>query len=407
MSAGTPWHGLWMTGLAAFLMAGTPIPAHALPVRATPSITVEQAYDSNVFYDRTGNEEDDFILHIRPALSLTYPPDNSAVTLDIYAESSRYYKNPDLSRPVTTWGGALSSARPLVLSPNVSMTPRGYYLETYDSARRSALALSPEAPTIPIEITQFGQTHTRDYGGSVIVGYQAAPRIQSALTGAYNRHEIITDNTDLTDYYTYTGDLLVSYQTGPGSTIGIFGTASDTTYSNGNVSTIYSVGLRGSYAFSGYFLADGRVGTSFLRDKPGDGSPESTSQSPTATLSLTYRDRDFFATAWGSYGYSAGSSFGATTLQGNAGLSLGDQFANGWWWSLSGLYQKNRNIDEPSTVHSTTGTGTAEIRYVPALWATLYLSGTYYREWDQTDSGSDLKRTTAILGVTLSDTYGL
>ena len=73
ISASTLWHGLWMAGLAALLMAGTPIPAHALPVSATPSISVEQAYDSNVFDDRTGNEQDDYILHIRPAVILRLP----------------------------------------------------------------------------------------------------------------------------------------------------------------------------------------------------------------------------------------------------------------------------------------------------------------------------------------------
>ena len=49
------------------------------------------------------------------------------------------------------------------------MTPMGYYLETYDSSRRTQLAFSPSAPTIPIEITQFPRTHTQDYGGSVVM----------------------------------------------------------------------------------------------------------------------------------------------------------------------------------------------------------------------------------------------
>jgi hypothetical protein len=405
MSASTLRQGLWMTGLAAFLMAGTPILAHALPVSATPSISVEQAYDSNVFDDRTGNEQDDYILRIRPAVSIAYPAVDTAVILELSAESATYYNNPDLSRPLATWRGALSSVRPILLSPNVSMTPMGYYLETYESSRRSQLVFSPTAPAIPIEIAQFAQTHTRDYGGSVFMNYQAATRFRTALTGAYNKHEILTDNTGLTDYYTYTGDLSISYLSGPRSTIGIFGSASDTTYSNDTVATTYGVGLLGSYAFSEFLRMDARVGASFLRNKPGSGLPESTDQSPTASLSLTYRVRDFFASAWGSYGYSSGSSFGETTRQLNAGASLGDQFANGWWWALTGAYQANRNIDSPSASDMTSGTGTAEIRYVPAPWATLRLSGTHSREW--VDSGSDLKKTTAFLGITLSNTYNL
>lgn len=393
--------------LAVFAMAGNPNPAHAVAASATPSISVEQAYDSNVFDSRNGNEQEDYILRLRPAVSFAFPAVDTAVNLDLSAETDTYYNNPDRNKYPATWMGALTSLRPILVSPSLSMTPRGYYLETYDSSRRSQLLFSPAAPAIPIEIAQFARTHTRDYGGSLNMNYQAAPRIQTGLTGAYNRHENLTDNTGLIDYYTYNGDLSVSYQPGPRSSIGIFGSAGETTYSSDLVSTVYSVGLQGSYNISEFFIVEGRVGESFLRNKPGGGLPESTDHSPNARLSITYRSRDFSASAWGSYGYSSGSSFGETTQQGNAGLSLGDQFANGWWWSLSGSYQANRNINNPSATDLISANSTAEIRYVPAPWATLRLSSTFYREWAQNDSGSDLKKVTAFLGVTMSNTYSL
>ena len=299
ISASTLCLGLWMAGLAALLTAGTPVPAHALPLAATPSVSVEQAYDSNVFDDRTGNEKEDFILHIRPAVNFAYPADNAAVNLYLHAETATYYNYSELSRYPESWGAALSSARPILLSPSLSMTPIGYFLDTYDSSRRTQLAFSPSAPTIPIEITQFPRTHTQDYGGSVVLGWQAATQVLTALTGAYNRHEILTDNTGLTDYYTYTGDLAVSYLLGPRSSIGVFGSGSDTTYSNGDESTTYSVGVLGSYTFSEFFRVDARFGESFLRNKPGNGLPESTDQTPTATLTLAYRVRDFYANGVG------------------------------------------------------------------------------------------------------------
>jgi len=388
-------------------MAGIPIPAHAFPASATPSISVEQAYDSNVFDNRTGNEEEDYILRLRPAVIFALPAIETAVNLDISMETETYFNNPEMSRYPSTWRGDLSSLRPIALSPNFSITPRGYYLETYDSARRTQLVFSPEAPAIPIEIAQFARTHTRDYGGSLIINYQAAPKIQTALIGAYNRHEIITDNTGLTDYYTYNGDLSVSYLPGPRSSIGIFGNAGDTTYSNNLVSTTYSVGLQGSYVFTEFLRAEARVGKTFLRNDPGNGLPESTDQAPTARLSINYRHRDFAASTWGSFGYSSGGSYGQTTLQGNAGLSLGDQFTAGWWWTLIGSYQADRNIDNPSVRDQISGNGTAEIRYVPTTWATLRLSGTFFREWSQDNTGLDLKKTTAFLGITMSKTYSM
>lgn len=393
--------------LAMLAMAVYPIRAHAAPVTATPSISVEQAYDSNVFDDRIGNEKEDYILRIRPAVSFAFPAIDTAVNLDLSGETDTYYNNSGLSKYPATWMGALTSLRPILVSPRLSMTPRGYYLETHDSSRRSQLLFSPAAPAIPIEIAQFARTHTRDYGGSLNMNFQAAPRIQTGLTGAYNRHENLTDNTGLTDYYTYNGDLSLSYQPGPRSSIGIFGSAGETTYSNDLVSTVYSVGLQGSYNISEFFRVEGRFGESFLRNKPGGGLPENTDQSPTASLSINYRSRDFTASAWGSYGYSSGSSFGETTQQGNAGLSFGDQFAKGWWWSLSGAYQANRNVNNPSASDLISGNGTAEIRYVPVSWATLRLSGTFFREWYQVEGGTDLKKTTAFLGVTMSNTYTL
>ena len=394
---------------AAFLTlaADPPAPALAFPVSATPSLSLEQGYDSNIFDSRNGNEVEDYFLRIRPAISLAIPALETAVVLDVSAETDTYYNNPDLNEYPATWRGSLSPSRPIAFSPRVSMTPRGYYFETYDSSRRSQLAFSPEAPEIPIELYQFERTHTRDYGGSLNMSYQAAQRVQTGITGAYNRHEQLTDNTGLTDYYTYRGDLTLSYQPGPRSSIGIFGSAADTTYSNDLLSIVYSVGLQGSYAFSEFLRVEGRVGESFLRNKPGNGLPENKDQSPTARLSISYRSRDFFVKAWGSYGYSLGSSFGQTKLQGNAGLSFGDQFVQGWWWSLSGSYQSDRNIDNPSARDRISGTGTAEIRYVPAPWATLRLSGSFFREWVQEYAGQDLDRATALLGVTFSKNYSL
>jgi len=58
---------------AAFLTlaADPPAPALAFPVSATPSLSLEQGYDSNIFDSRNGNEVEDYFLRIRPAISDT------------------------------------------------------------------------------------------------------------------------------------------------------------------------------------------------------------------------------------------------------------------------------------------------------------------------------------------------
>ncbi len=407
VGARTPSLGMFLAVLAVFAMAANPIPAYAIPGSATPSLSVEQAYDSNVFNNRTGDEQEDYILRIRPAVSFAFPAVDTAVNLDLSAETETYYNNPDLNEYPATWRAVLSPVRPIVFGSRFSMTPKGYFLETYNSSRRSQLLFSPEAPTIPIDITQTVPTHTRDYGGSVDMIYQAAPKFQAGLTGAYNRHESLTDNTGLIDYYAYNGDLSLSYLPGPRSSIGIFGSAGETTYSSDLVSTVYSVGFQGSYNLSELFRMDGRVGKSFLRNKPGGGMPESTDQSPTARFSINYQSRDFSASAWGSYGYSFGSSPGVASMQGNAGLSFGDQFSKGWWWSLIGSYQANRNMADPSVMDSISGNGTAEIRYVPVPWATVRLSCSFFRELPQNDTGFDMSKTTAFVGITMSETYSM
>ena len=69
--------------------------------------------------------------------------------------------------------------------------------------------------------------------------------------------------------------------------------------------------------------------------------------------------------------------------------------------------QVNRPLESNASGDLTSATGTAGIRYKPLEWMDVHLSGSGTRQSGDGTLGSDLTRYSAILGVTVSNTYNI
>ncbi len=383
------------------------VPAFAANLDVTPSISLDQAYDSNVF-NTDGNEKQDFILRATPAVTFSLRMPNTTLNLRTSLTSDTYYKYTELNSFNSAITLALDSQPPLALSPRLSIAPSGYFVQSRNSYLRTQLIPAGD-PLLPASIAAESATQkSRDYGAALRMIYLVTPNADFSLGGGFSKRQFL-DNTGggAVDSRVVIGDTTLSYRFSPLFSSGpFFGTVYNT-FDNGRDSRSYSAGLTASYRFSRSVTLDARAGGSRTRESDPAGLAARTTWSPTGSFLLVYADNNFRATLSGSFERAGGGSFGLTTQRESANLSVSDQFADRWWADLSGGYQRNRSLDAAPSEDLVSATGTAGIRYQIWEWANARLSGTAYRQWSNGTIGNDLTRYSAFLGVTVGHTYNI
>lgn len=396
--------------LAALAAIGMLLPASraaAARIDVTPSISLDQTYDSNVF-NTNGNEKEDFILRATPALTFSVKMPETTLNLRSSLTLDRYYKYTELNSANSAISLAID-ATPIKLTPRFSMVPSAHYVEARNSFRRNQLVPSDD-PLIPPSIASETATRkSRDFGGALRVSYLVTPNTDFSVAGGFSKRQFL-DNVATggdVDSRVVNGDSILTYKFTPLFSSGFFFSTASNTFENGRDSRSYSGGLTGTYLFSPAMTMTARAGASRAKETGAAGLPDRTTTSPSGSLSVTYAQREFRASLTGSMGQSGGGSFGLTTQRQSVGISLADRFAKDWTADLSGNFQENRSLDAAASEDLTSASGTAGIGYQPATWATIRLSGTAFRQWSNGSVGTDLTRYSAFLGLTLSHIYNI
>lgn len=395
--------------LAALAAIGLLLPASraaAARIDVTPSISLDQTYDSNVF-NTNGNEKEDFILRATPELTFSVKMPETTLNLRTSLTSDTYYKYTRLNSTNSAISLAID-ATPIQFTPGFSMAPSAHYVQAQNSFRRNQLVPS-EDPLIPPSIASETATRkSRDYGASLRMSYLVTPKTDFSVAGGFSKRQFLDNTTGgEVDSRVVTGDTTLTYKFTPLFSSGFFFNTAYNTFDNGKDSRTISGGLTGTYLFSPALTMTARAGASRAKEADTAGLPDRTTTSPTGSLSLTYAQKEFRAALTGSVGQSGGGSFGLTTRRQSVGLSFSDRFAPEWTADLSGNFQQNRSLDAAASEDLTSATGTAGIGYQPAPWATLHLSGTAFRQWSNGAVGTDLTRYSAFLGLTLGTTYNI
>jgi hypothetical protein len=381
--------------------------AAAVNMDVIPSVRLEGGWDSNTFNSST-NEVSSFGTRLTPALALRFTsPDNVALEISGNYEIVRYNDSEAKEADFNTWFFRIESTGGWALTPNLSMLPSVYYLNTTNSSRRSQLVPSGDPVLPPVTITNYGDTNTENFGGALNFNYLATPNVTIGVSGNYSEQRF-TDSTTgsgLTDSTTIGGNTSVSYLFSPRTSLGILVAGNHTTYQTNPDSNTLSGGILFGYQFSPTFRIDGVFGMSYIRQNEAPGIPEQQTSSPSGLFNVSYTSETFTANVYGSAVYSGGSGYGEATRQWTAGLAFSDQFARDWSWNLSGTYQISKSVFVTDAVNLTTITGTAVLSYKPWLWASLDLTGYIDRQTSDGQSGGDLSNYVATLGFTIGKPY--
>lgn len=379
-------------------------PAMSANLIANPQISLDERWDSNIQNTST-DEISDFVARATPRLTLTLETLRTQLNLMGGIEFERYAKHTELNERATTFYN-LSTSRPMQFSPRFSLLPSVRFVESNDPVRRNTLTQSPTPGLPPSETVVTARTKSREVAGSLHLGYLLTANVDLSVGGGGSKRTFFDNNAGGIDSDTVSGNASFAYRLTPRFSTGIYVNTSRNTFADNTVSRSYGVGLSGTYLVSEHYTLGARVGADLLKESTTAG--EDTVRSPSGELSLNYDWKGFKAMILGTYGLAGGGSFGVTTHRGTIQLSLTDQFAQNWWWDLSGSYQINRSLDTPRTEDISTWYGNAGLRYQAAEWASFRLAGNILRQRARNSiEGSDLDRGSVVLGLDLSKAYKL
>lgn len=403
---GGRWVRIFLAPVFLFVPLLVSVPGEAANIKVEPSISLEETWDSNIFSTST-DETSDFIFRARPALTLFIEMYQTTAKITAGFEFERYADNNQLDEEAATNNFNLAFAEPLRITPTFSLKPIASFVETRDSVRRIELTQDPTQELPPSETVVTTRSKQRIYRAGLQITYLVTPNVDFSLGGSGTKREFVepVPETDEEDSESFSGDVSVSYRITQRFSSGLFFNTSQNSFDVNPNSRSYSGGVNMNYLLSPYHTLSWRVGTSYY-EADADATGQKTEEwSPYGRLSLAYTWQYFQATLGGSYQVSGVGSFGQATKRGSVNLNLTNQFAERWWWDLSGSYQNNRSFEDQETVDISTMYASAGLRYTATEWASFSLKGNIVRQSSDGIEGNDVDRESVFLGIVLSKLY--
>jgi hypothetical protein len=387
------------------------VPAAAVTLRAQPSLTLEESWDSNVLNDPDGTSPD-WVSRASPRLDIVIETFGASLVLSGGVGAEKYINHDELDRNTASRDVSLRAREPVQITPRFNISPSARYVRTTDDERRAALAAGLEPGVPPPDITVTGRVDITEVSGSLSANYLMTPTLTvSASGGAINRtHSFdkptLADNTDLVDSSTYTAGASFTSQLNPAISAGMFAEASFIDYADrANLSEIYTGGVSGSVALTPNHVLEGRLGVSYLKEAQGPSVSGGSHVAPSGRLTLRYDWREWRTRFTLAYEYSGGGSFGQTTERGFFTIDASDRFAEDWRLDMSGSIETNQSVGSANTEDLLTSNGRAGLRYAAAAWADVSLSGQIIYQRSLGSLGNDLFREIVTLSLTLHTIY--
>ena len=381
-------------------------PASAAQLTMVPSISLEGSWDSNIF-NSSVDEQSDIIVRAIPGLALQFDAFQTRSEISGRFEFEWYNDYKELEDNPSTIDLRLSSAEPMRITPRLSLSPFIGFLQTTDSWRRTQLISPPEPGIPPSDQIVTGRDKSRDYRAGLTMKYLISRQVDFSLGVGASRTDRFPSATGVVqeDSRTIYGDSSVEYRFNPQFSSGAYINARYDTWTNSPDARTISGGLQATYTIEQRYTLGGRAGVAHYREDAGPTGEGNDGWTPTAGVSFRYTKKYFSATLAATTEPSGGSGFGVITDRFTMYLSLTDQFAERWWWNLSGSYQRNKSINQPTDEKIETWWGGAGIRYVATKWASFYINGNINRQRSSGGVGGDIDRETVYAGVSFATNY--
>jgi hypothetical protein len=358
----------------------------------TPSLTVSERYDNNIFYSSTAKVED-FLTDIAPRVLITSKGREVDVSANLGAMWTEYAENPKLSY-FSSQGGLTLNADGLtgrmLRGLGLTVTESYYYTKDFP-------VFAPLGGPNPIATGGIQTTRVTTFGNSAgaTASYVLSPRAK--VLGGYT-HSLLQFSGGTTPFVNSTTDAWTAgteYALTPSTTLlGDYFYNRFSFRGDGTLEThVADVGAR--HQFVQDLTVDGRVGGTYL--------PSSDRLTYNFNVGVT---KKFSATEVSGRVLRAVTNSGGlaplVSAQNVAQLLVTHRLTPVFTATLAGNYATTKSLGS-STVDLKTYSVNPGLTYALARWATLFASYSYFKQDSTAGSvGFSVNRTQATVGLTVT-----
>gem|GEM_PF-2350604 len=399
--------------LAALFLLFPAVRAGAEPVRVDliPLLRLQEEWKSNAL-NTSNNRVSSFATRIRPGLGVRMTSvDNVSVTFTGNYEKVWHYDSDARKADRDTWNIRVDSDGKWAFSPNFSVTPSVYFINTEESGRRAAFVPMHDPILSPASAIAYSSTKRQSFGSALDFVYRISPVWDANLRLNYSNERFTNKNaaaggSDPIDSSQANVRAGFSYAISPISKAGLFAQASFVSFKNLSDSEIYSLGATYNYQFTHFLqiFLDAGVSHIVKDNNSGSGSGSSSKTGPTGSIRLQYNNNAFTAALFGNAIYSGGSGYGDIIREYQTGIRLSQKFTETFTGLISGYYQHGESIRGNAVDIDTLG-ASATLTYQPWEIASFFLQGAAENQKSHSSFGYSIENYLVVLGVSVSNVY--
>jgi len=401
--------------LVALFMLFPAIRAGAEPVRIglVPSLRVQEEWTSNAF-NAASNEVSSLATRINPSLGLIMTSaDNVSVQISGSYEKVWHHDRDARKADYDTWNIRVNSTGEWAFSPNFTVRPSVYFINTEESGRRAAFVPVHDPILSPISAITYSNVKRQSSGTAMNFVYRISPVLDTNLRVNHSTEHFRQKSDTSAGGFGPTDssqtDLRVgfSYAFSPLARAGLFAQASLVNFRDFPDAQIYSMGAACSYQFTQFlqFFMDAGV-SHVVRDSESGSGSGSNKTGPMGMIRLQYDDNTFKATLFGTTTYSGGSGYWGITQEYRVGALISQQFSTSISGSLSGYYQLSKSA-QGNAVDIDTTNASATLAYRPWEIVSVYIRGIAENQKSHGVFGSTIENYTVVLGISLSKIHNI
>lgn len=323
-------------------------PAWAVNLRATPYILLTGGWDSNI-QSTVDNQVSDGVFHISPGLSLSTDMLQTTFVLSGSLAFEYYIDNPDLNTYTRNGVFGLTVARPIQATQKLTITPDARYFKQNDLYVRNSSILGSPSTVVPSQAYPVTSSTLTQISAGLGVNYDLSGASRVVFSGVGTKD--MYSSPGLLDTTFFQGNLAYENHFSVRSHIGPFIAGTYSTFSNGQVSRIYTGGLVAGYQISDFHSVSVRGGASRWNLVQEDGLIDSqVGWEPYAQLDFRYETGRWHATVGGSYQTQGVGGFQAVAKTISGSASLLRNITQRWSVVVGSSYQKDISVSASNNV---------------------------------------------------------